>query len=177
MLFLGDSLTEGLGVNEFQSFPRLIEKKLKVKNHDVFIINGGISGSTSASGVSRLNWHAKRNIDILVLELGANDGLRGLKITETEMNLKKIVNLAKNKKIKVVLLGLLMPPNYGKTYTQDFERMYRSIAKSEQIQFFPSLLQDVAGLPQYNQADGIHPNAKGHELIALKLADFLEKNL
>ena len=70
-----------------------------------------------------------------------------------------------------------MPPNYGKTYTQDFERMYRSIAKSEQIQFFPSLLQDVAGLPQYNQADGIHPNAKGHELIALKLADFLEKNL
>lgn len=177
ILFLGDSLSEGLGVDESQSFPRVVEFKLREKKQDVQIINGGVSGATTASGEGRLLWHTKKQVDILILELGANDGLRGLKIADTEKNLKKIIKLAKSKNIKVILLGLLMPPNYGKKYTSDFESMYKNIARSEKILFIPSLLNDVAGRPKYNQADGIHPNALGHELIADKIALFLGKHL
>ncbi|MBC7538745.1 MAG: arylesterase [Bacteriovorax sp.] len=177
ILFLGDSLSEGQGVDEEQSFPRLVEKNLRAKKYDVTVTNGGVSGSTSASGENRLKWHLKKKTDIVVLELGANDGLRGLKISETEKNLRSIIRLAKDKKIKVLLLGLLMPPNYGKKYTDDFEVMYKHISKVEKIPFMPFILKDVAGIAQYNQADGIHPNARGHEIVALGLTDFVEKNL
>ena len=177
ILFLGDSLSEGQGVDEEQSFPRLVEKNLRAKKYDVTVTNGGVSGSTSASGENRLKWHLKKKTDIVVLELGANDGLRGLKISETEKNLRSIIRLAKDKKIKVLLLGLLMPPNYGKKYTDDFEVMYKHISKVEKIPFMPFILKDVAGIAQYNQADGIHPNARGHEIVALGLTEFVEKNL
>ena len=177
ILFLGDSLSEGQGVNEDQSFPRLVERNLRLKKYDVNVTNGGVSGATSASGESRLNWHLKKPIDIVVLELGANDGLRGLKISETEKNLKKIVQLAKRKKTKVLLLGLLMPPNYGKKYTQDFERMYKKISVQEKIPLLPFILKDVAGIPEFNQTDGIHPNPKGHEKVAESVTTFVEKNL
>ena len=177
ILFLGDSLSEGQGVDEEQSFPKLVERNLRLKNLDIIVINGGVSGATSASGESRLKWHLKKKVDVLVLELGANDGLRGLKITETEKNLKKIIRIAKNNKIKILLLGLLMPPNYGKKYTKDFEKMYRHISTAEKIPLLPFLLKGVAGVPEYNQADGIHPNPKGHELIAKSVTVFLEKNL
>jgi acyl-CoA thioesterase-1 len=177
ILFLGDSLSEGQGVDEEQSFPRLVEKNLRAKKYDVTITNGGVSGSTSASGANRLKWHLKMKTDIVVLELGANDGLRGLKISETEKNLRSIIRLAKDKKIKVLLLGLLMPPNYGKKYTTDFEVMYNHISKVEKIPFMPFILKDVAGIAKYNQSDGIHPNARGHEIVALGVTDFVEKNL
>jgi acyl-CoA thioesterase-1 len=177
ILVLGDSLSEGQGLVEEESFPRLVERNLRKRNHDVAVINGGVSGSTSASGLTRLNWHLKKKIDILVLELGANDGLRGLKLSETEKNLNEIVKVAKEKKVKVLLLGLLMPPNYGKKYTQEFESMYKNISQKNKIPFLPFLLKDVAGKAELNLADGIHPNAKGQEIVAKVVTDFVEKNL
>ncbi len=177
ILFLGDSLSEGLGVDEEQSFPRLVEKNLQQKKFDVLVTNGGISGATTASGVTRLKWHLKKKTDILVLELGANDGLRGLKILDTKKNLLQIIQIAKEHKLKVLLLGLLMPPNYGKKYTSDFENMYKEISIKQKIPFLPFMLKDVAGKSQYNQADGIHPTALGQELIAKEVTAFLEKNL
>lgn len=170
-------MSEGQGVNEEQSFPRLVEKNLLAKHFDVAVINGGVSGSTSASGETRFKWHLKKKIDILVLELGANDGLRGLKISETENNLKKIIQIAKDKKIKTLLLGLLMPPNYGKKYTKEFSQMYQNISTELKIPLMPFILKDVAGRAEYNQADGIHPNAKGHELVAKRVTEFVEQNL
>ncbi|MDO9183791.1 MAG: arylesterase [Bacteriovorax sp.] len=177
ILFLGDSLSEGQGVDEEQAFPRLVEKKLREKKFDVAVTNGGVSGATSASGESRLKWHLKQKTDILVLELGANDGLRGLKIIETEKNLRKIVQLAKKNHIKVLLLGLLMPPNYGIKYTKEFESMYKRISSVEKIPFLPFILKDIAGITELNQADGIHPNVRGHEIIAIRVSQFVEKNL
>ncbi len=177
ILFLGDSLTEGLGVDELQAFPRLVEKILKEKKYDIAVTNGGVSGATSASGETRLRWHLKKKIDVIVLELGANDGLRGLKLHETENNLREIIKIAKTKKIKILLLGLLLPPNYGKKYTNEFELMYKNISKSEKIPYMPFLLKGVAGVAKYNQLDGMHPNALGYELISKNVAAFVEKNL
>lgn len=176
ILFLGDSLSEGQGVDEVQSFPRVVERILKSKNYDVSVINGGVSGATSASGMSRLKWHLKKKVDILVLELGANDGLRGLKLVETKKNLEEIIRFAKSKNLKILLLGLLMPPNYGVKYTSEFENMYKNISRSEKIAFLPFLLKKVAGNPELNLPDGIHPNPKGHELVGLEVAAFIEKN-
>lgn len=177
ILFLGDSLSEGIGLDEEQSFPRLVERNLRAKKYDVVVTNGGVSGSTSASGLTRLKWHLKKPTDILVLELGANDGLRGLKLEETKKNLVAIIKIAKEKKIKVLLLGLLMPPNYGKKYTDEFEAMYKKIASTEKVPFYPFLLKDVAGKADLNMPDGIHPNAKGQELVAKIVTEFVEKNL
>lgn len=177
ILFLGDSLTEGLGVNEQEAYPRLVERNLRAKKIDVDVINGGVSGATSASGMTRLKWHLKKKIDIVVLELGANDGLRGLKIADTQKNLTEIVRLAKKSKVKILLLGLLMPPNYGKEYTHDFESMYKNISQSENIPLLPFFLKQIAGKSEFNQADGIHPNAKGHEIIAGSISEFVEKSL
>lgn len=177
ILVLGDSLSEGQGLDEGESFPRVVEKNLKNRKHDVAIVNGGVSGSTSASGVTRLKWHMKKKVDILVLELGANDGLRGLKLSETEKNLNEIIKIAREKKVKVLLLGLFMPPNYGKKYTQEFEAMYRNISLKQNVPLLPFLLNDVAGKSEFNLADGIHPNAKGHEIVAKIVTDFVEKHL
>jgi acyl-CoA thioesterase-1 len=177
ILFLGDSLSEGQGVDANQAFPHLIENILKKNHFDVIVTNGGVSGSTSISGISRLKWHLKTKTDILVLELGANDGLRGLKISDTEKNLKQIIQLAKEHNIKILLLGILMPPNYGKKYTQEFETMYKYLSTSQNIPLFPFLLKGVAGIPQLNLPDGVHPNSKGHEIIASNLAVFIEKYL
>lgn len=177
ILFLGDSLSEGIGLDEEQSFPRLVERNLKAKKYDVIVTNGGVSGSTSASGLTRLKWHLKKPTDVLVLELGANDGLRGLKLEETKKNLVAIIRMAKAKKVKVLLLGLLMPPNYGKKYTDEFEAMYKKIASTEKIPFHPFILKDVAGKADLNMPDGVHPNAKGQELVAKTVTEFVEKNL
>lgn len=177
ILILGDSLTEGIGLVEEKTFPRLVEKELRAKGKDVSVTNGGVSGSTTASGLSRLKWHLKKKTDILILELGANDGLRGINLVETQKNLDAIVEMAKEKKVKVLLLGLLMPPNYGKKYVNDFEIMYKKIAEKHKIPFLPFLLDGVAGNKAMNLADGIHPNELGHEKIAKDVTSFVEKNL
>ncbi len=177
ILILGDSLAEGLGVQETQSFPAVSQKIFRLKNRDIEIVNGGISGSTSASGVSRLKWHLQDRFDLVILELGANDGLRGIKIDETEKNLVSAVEFLKSKKIKTLMLGILLPPNYGKEYTQKFKKMYEGISKKNKIPLYPFILEGVAGNKELNQDDGIHPNAKGHEIIAKNLVKFIEQNI
>ncbi len=177
ILILGDSLAEGYGLDESMAFPRVVEKKLIEKKKNVKVINGGVSGATSASGIQRLKWHLKKPVDVLLLELGANDGLRGLSVPDTKKNLKEIIKFAKEKKVKVMLLGILMPPNYGADYTGQFEKMYKDVAKEEKVPFLPFLLDGVAGNAKLNLPDGIHPNQKGHEVIAEKVVKFLEKNI
>ena len=174
---LGDSLTEGYGVAKESSYPSLLEKKLQVENPGVKIINAGVSGSTSAGGVSRLGWVLKSKPDVLVVALGANDGLRGLSVSEMKKNLVKIIQKAKEVHIKVLVLGMKVPPNYGKEYEKDFEGAFSEIAKGEKVPLFPFLLADVAGRPNLNQADGIHPNEKGHKILAEKLLPFVKKNI
>jgi acyl-CoA thioesterase-1 len=176
ILFLGDSLTAGYGVEKEQAYPALIEKKLQ-KKYQVKILNGGVSGSTSASGVSRLRWFLKAKPDILVLILGANDGLRGIKLEESKKNLEKIILKAKEEKLEVVLAQMLLPPNYGKEYTEQFKQMYVELKDKHKLSWIPFILKDVAGKQSMNIEDGIHPNVKGHEKIAENLIPYLEPYL
>lgn len=166
ILFLGDSLTEGYGIDESKAYPVLVGQALKKDGINVEILNGSVSGSTTASGVSRLRWFLKKKPDIMLLALGANDGLRGLKVENSKENLSKIISLAKQNDIKVVLAGMLMPPNYGASYRSEFEDMYKSLVKDNKLEFIPFLLEGVAGVKNLNIADGVHPNEKGHEVMA-----------
>ena len=174
ILFLGDSLTAGLGVEPREAYPSLIQKMLEDKQmHHITITNGSISGSTTAGAVSRLKWFLRAKPDILVLALGANDGLRGLSLDEMEKNLDGTIALAKENRIRVILAGMEIPPNYGPEYTKAFREVFPSLARRHQIEFIPFLLENVAGNPSLNQADGIHPNAQGHRIIAAHVLPFL----
>lgn len=178
ILILGDSLSAGLGVEPEQAFPALIHDRLKQKGfHHVTLTNGSISGSTTAGAVSRLKWFLRIKPDILVLALGANDGLRGLSTGQMTQNLDKTIVLAKEKGIRVILAGMKLPPNYGPEYAEDFEAVFASLAQKYDLPFIPFLLKDVAGIASLNQADGIHPNAKGHKIIAATVFDFILKQL
>lgn len=177
ILFLGDSLTEGYRLPKENSYPSLVQEKFKADGIDVKIINGGVSGSTSADGLNRLKWYMKKNPDIMVLALGANDGLRGLKISKTKENLLKIISHAQAKGVKVLLMGMLMPPNFGQQYTDDFKNMYVKIKDEKNTPFLPFLLKGVAGIKELNLADGIHPNAKGYNIIAKEVYAFVKGNL
>jgi acyl-CoA thioesterase-1 len=175
VLILGDSLTEGYGVAPGDSYPSVLQQNLEKSGHpNTKIINGGISGSTSASALSRLKWSLKNKPDILVLALGANDGLRGLKPDDTEKNLDAVVRLARQNGMRVLLAGMKAPPNYGPRYTKTFARIYRDIAHKEKIPLIPFLLEGVAGERTLNQADGIHPNEKGHKIVAKNVQKYLE---
>ncbi len=178
VLVLGDSLSEGLGVSPEDAWPHLVEKKLN-ETYKVTLINRSVSGSTTASGLSRLKWYLKsgEKPDLMVLELGANDGLRGVDLKETEKNLKAIIHHAKQEKIPVLLTGMQIPPNYGKDYALSFKNLFPKLAKSEQTDLVPFLLEGVAGHPELNQADGIHPTPKGHEVMAKVMLPYLEKYL
>ena len=162
---LGDSLTEGFGVKKEEAYPSILQKKLSQKGYDVKVINGGVSGSTSASSFSRLKWYIRHNPDIVILALGGNDGLRGLSLAHMKKNLNKTIELAKSKKILVLLAGMQIPLNYGKEYTNSFRGVFFELAKKHKIPFIPFLLKDVGGVTNLNQSDGIHPNPKGHQII------------
>jgi acyl-CoA thioesterase-1 len=167
ILFLGDSLTAGLGVDREQAWPSLVGERLKAMGRtDLTLVNGSISGSTTASAPSRLTWHLRARPDILVLALGANDGLRGLPNEAMKDNLDKTIRLAKANGMEVILAGMEVPPNYGAAYAREFRRVFRDLAQSHGLRFIPFLLQGVAGRPEFNQADGIHPNPEGHRVIA-----------
>jgi len=176
ILFLGDSLTAGYGVEKELAYPSLVEQKLK-KKFNVKVLNGGVSGSTTASGISRLKWFLKADPDILVLILGANDGLRGIKVEESKKNLRLIIDKANKEGLKVILAGMMLPPNYGKEYTTNFKKMYEEIRDEYKLDWIPFILQDVAGLKDKNIEDGIHPNSEGHEIIASNLIKYLEPHL
>lgn len=177
ILFLGDSLTEGYQLSKEEAYPALVEKELKKKIKDIKVINGGVSGATSASGLKRLDWYLKAKPDLMVLALGANDGLRGFKITESEKNLNAVIEKAKSRGIKVILAGMRMPTNYGEPYRSDFEGMFSKLAKKHHIKLIPFLLEGVGGVANLNLPDGIHPNAKGYEVVAKTVLSVVESEL
>lgn len=177
ILFLGDSLTEGYHLAKEEAYPALIEKELKKKHPSVKVVNGGVSGATSASGVKRLDWYLKTKPDIMLLCLGANDGLRGMKLQETEKNLSQLIEKAQQRNIKVILAGMQMPTNYGEPYRSEFQAMYPRLAKKYKLAFVPFILEGVGGVPEMNLPDGIHPNQKGHEIMARNVLKVLEKQL
>jgi acyl-CoA thioesterase-1 len=178
VLFLGDSLTAGLGVEPEESYPQLLSAML-VRDGitDVRIVNGGISGSTSASAMARLKWYGKLHPSVLFLALGANDGLRGLTIEEMAKNLAEVISTAQAQGMSVILAGMELPPNYGDAYTGAFRKVYRDLAGQYKIELIPFLLEGVGGVAAFNQADGIHPNGEGHRKIALQVYPLLKQHL
>jgi acyl-CoA thioesterase-1 len=165
IVFLGDSLTAGYGLARDQSVPALIEARLQREGYQYDVVNAGVSGDTSAGGVNRLDWSLQGPVRVLVVELGANDGLRGLPIAAMRDNLGQIIQRAKARGIKVVLTGMEAPPNYGHAYTSEFRDVFRALAAEHQVAFVPFLLQGVAGNPSLNIADGIHPNPEGARIV------------
>lgn len=179
LVIVGDSLTEGYGVAREKAFPALLEKKLVAKTPKAKwkVINAGVSGATSASCVERTKWHLKSKPEIILIALGANDALRGLKTEKTQASLDECIILAQKEKAKVILAGMLSPPNYGSGYTDRFRRIFPALAKKYKITLIPFLLDGVAGEKSLNQADGIHPNEKGHEVIAETVFKAIESDL
>jgi len=178
ILFLGDSITAGYGIDKEKAYPELIRIALQERGiPDVAVINAGISGSTSASALSRLKWYDRLQPDILVLALGGNDGLRGISVKTMSDNLDKTIQYALGKGMKVILAGMQMPPNYGTAYTEAFRSVFSTLARRYPVTFMPFLLQDVGGQPELNQPDGIHPTPEGHQIIAANLLPYILENL
>lgn len=178
IVFLGDSLTDGYGVSRESAYPYLVGEKLKAKfkNKSIQITNASISGSTTASLKTRMEWQLKSSPQIIVLALGANDGLRGLSVNTTEKNIRDAMQIAKNKNVKILLAGMKVPPNYGKKYQKEYDSLFPKLAKElKPASFMPFLLIGVAGEKDLNQADGIHPNEKGHKKMAENIYPYLEK--
>jgi acyl-CoA thioesterase-1 len=173
VLIIGDSITSGLGVSRETAYPSLVQDYLDREMPGVRIINAGISGSTTAGAYSRLKWYLKAKPAVLILALGANDGLRGLSVTEMEKNLDKAIVLAKTSGIKVVIAGMEVPPNYGPDYSAAFRAVFPKLAARHNIPLIPFLLAGVGGVSELNQADGIHPNARGHEIIAKTVLPYI----
>lgn len=174
---LGDSVTAGYSVAKENAYPAILQKKLRPKYPGIKIINAGISGATTASAISNLKWQLRQNFDVLILCLGGNDGLRGLKLEKSQENLSNVIKMAQAKNIKVLLVGMKIPKNYGEDYRNKFDQMYISLATKFKLTFMPFLLQDVATNKLLNLADGIHPNEKGYLKIADNLLPYIEKLL
>lgn len=179
IVFLGDSLTEGYGVELDSTYTSLLQKKITQDKLNWKVINSGISGSTSASGPSRSKWilKSKDKPSIVVIVLGANDGLRGLPISSVKKNLAETIKVLKDAKIKAILAELYVPPNYGKDYSEKFKKLFADVAKENQVLLMPFLLEKVAGKSELNLTDGIHPNEKGHQIIADGIYNYIKKQL
>ena len=169
IVFLGDSLTAGYGLDIEQSVPSLVQKRLDAEGYKYEVVNAGVSGDTSAGGLRRLDWSLDGDVRVLVLELGANDGLRGLPVADMKKNLKTIIAAAKMRRIDVLLTGMEAPPNYGQAYTSEFRRAFRDLAGEEHVAFMPFYLYEVAGIPTLNIADGMHPNPAGARIVEANL--------
>jgi acyl-CoA thioesterase-1 len=163
---LGDSLTAGLGLSPEQSWPALVQRKIDQAGLDVEVVNAGVSGDTSAGGLRRLDWALDGDVKVLVLELGANDGLRGLPTDQLRANLSQMISTAKARNITVLLCGMEAPPNFGPQYTREFRKVYMDLAAEHDVAFIPFMLQGVAGDAALNQSDGIHPNEEGTGRVA-----------
>lgn len=176
ILFFGDSITAGYGLSKEEAFPAEVEKTLSQKGMEVKVVNAGLSGETSAGGLSRIDWILRQPIDVFVLELGANDGLRGLPLDQTKANLQAIIDKVKAKypEVKIVLAGMMVPPNLGNEYTSEFKSIYPNLAKKNNAALIPFLLQGVAGDEKLNIADGIHPNVEGHKIVAKTVLKTIE---
>ncbi|WP_238988404.1 arylesterase [Aureibaculum marinum] len=180
ILFFGDSLTAGYGLEDSNdAFPSLIQSTIDSLGLNYTVINSGLSGETSAGGKSRIEWILKQNIDIFVLELGANDGLRGIPLKETKENLQSIIDIVRKKipKATIILAGMELPPNMGPEYTTEFRTIFVDLAKENKLPFIPFILKDVGGVVELNQPDGIHPTVEGHKIVAKNVWEVLSKVL
>jgi len=168
ILFLGDSITAGYGVDVSQAYPELIQKKIDSRGWNFKIVNAGQSGDTTAGGLARLDWLLRNRIDVLVLELGGNDGLRGIPIPQIRKNLQAIIDRTRTQypAVKIIIAGMKVPPNFGGDYGRQFEAIFPDLARKNDAALIPFILQDVGGIRELNLADGIHPTAKGQQIVA-----------
>lgn len=168
LLFFGDSLTAGYGLDPAEAYPALIQKKIDEAHLPWRVVNAGLSGETTSGGLRRLDWVLRQPVDIFVLELGANDGLRGIAVETIRSNLVTMIARirAKLPHVTIVLAGMQLPPNYGPEYTRQFTSMYPAVAQASRTRLIPFLLDGVGGVSSLNQADEIHPNADGHRIVA-----------
>lgn len=168
IVFFGDSITAGYGIATENAFPALIDQKLQSEGLNYTAVNAGLSGETSMGGLNRINWILRSKPAILMLELGGNDGLRGLSLEETEKNLKSIIDKvrAANADTKIILAGMQIPPNLGQDYTRQFKNLFPKVAEDKGVAFIPFLLENVGGDKNLNLSDGIHPNEEGHKIVA-----------
>lgn len=173
LVIMGDSLSDGYGIAKENSFPALLEKELPQWK----IVNASISGSTSASGPDRISWVLKSKPNAVLIALGGNDGLRGLEPKDLKLNLERSIATLQKEKVKVLLAGIKAPPNYGKNYAKKFSSVYSQISKEKKIPLYPFLLEGIAGNPNLNLADGIHPNEAGHQKLAQNILKFLKREL
>jgi len=180
ILIFGDSLTAGYGLDDTNdAFPAVIQTKIDSLSLGYTVINSGVSGETTAGGRSRINWVLNQDIDVFVLELGANDGLRGVPLKETRENLQAIIGAvrAKNSSTKIILAGMQLPPNMGEDYTSEFKTIFPELAEKNNVALIPFLLKDVGGIPELNQADGIHPTVEGQKILAKNVWEVLKSIL
>ena len=177
IVFLGDSLTAGYGLEQSQAVPALIQARLKQEGYPFEVVNAGVSGDTSAGGLSRLEWSLSGDVRILVVELGANDGLRGLPVASMRRNLEAVITGAQARGVAVLLVGMEALPNYGASYTSEFRDTFPALAKAHKTALMPFYLDGVAGKPDLNIADGMHPNRAGAVIVANNLWRTLEPML
>lgn len=179
ILFFGDSLTAGYGVLKEKRFTNIIQDSIQQKKLNYKVINAGLSGETSAGGLRRINWLLKEKIDVFVLELGGNDGLRGISVKSTKSNLQKIIDIVrrKNPQVKILLAGMQSPTNMGEHFTEAFKEIFPQLAKENKLSLIPFLLEGVGGISELNLADGVHPNEKGHTIVAKSLWAYLNEIL
>lgn len=168
ILFFGDSITAGLGVDKSRAFPALIQRKIDSLGLNYTVVNGGLSGETSAGGLRRIDWVMQREIDIMILELGGNDGLRGIELSSTKKNLQQIIDkvTAKYPDVQIILAGMQVPPNLGQDYTAEFQDIYPGLAEENDLPLIPMIMDKIGGNEELMQGDGIHPTPEGHEVIA-----------
>ena len=174
VIFLGDSLTAGYGLSEAEAFPALLTGQLRGRERVARIVNAGISGDTTAGGLARVDWLLSQDPEVMVVELGANDGLRGLALEETRKNLDEIVRRCLGAGARVLVIGMKIPPSYGPEYSSGFEDLFADLATAHGVSLMPFLLEGVAADPDLNQSDGIHPNAAGQRLLAENVLDYVQ---
>lgn len=178
ILFFGDSLTAGYGLDDINdAFPAVIQTMVDSLSLDYTVVNAGLSGETSAGGRSRIKWVLNQKVDVFVLELGANDGLRGVPLQETRENLQAIIDIVHDKEpdATIILAGMQLPPNMGPAYTTEFSTIFYELAEKNGLELIPFILKDVGGIPELNQDDGIHPTIKGQKIVARNVWTVLEK--
>lgn len=175
ILFFGDSITAGYGLETEQAFPALIQQKIDSLDLNYSVVNAGLSGETTAGGLRRVDWILQQPVNIFVLELGGNDGLRGIDPQSSKQNLQGIINKVQQRypDAEIVLTGMQAPPNLGDSYTDEFRNIFYELAEQNDVTFMPFILTDVAGNPDLNQPDDIHPTAEGHQIVAKNLWEVL----
>ncbi|MFT5052628.1 MAG: acyl-CoA thioesterase-1 [Chlamydiales bacterium] len=175
--FLGDSIAAGLHLPSDEAFPAVLQRLLTEQGHPFRLVNGGVSGDTTAGGLRRIDWLLSQDPAVIVCEEGGNDGLRGIEPATIEANLRGIVEKAHAAGARVLLLGHVMPPNYGEDYTREFAAVFDRVADDLDVEYVPFFLEGVGGVPEFNFDDGLHPTAEGHRRIAVKVAPALRKLL